>query len=46
MKIKEQIEEIKRRLLRLEVLVWILCGVNGIKLGTDAIPIVSALLNG
>lgn len=41
---KSDIENLKQRMFRIETIVWIILGVNGIKLGVDSIPIVSALL--
>ena len=38
------IENLKQRMFRVETIVWILLGVNGIKLGVEAIPLVSAAL--
>jgi len=42
---KMNIKEIERRLLRVEVLVWILCGINGLKFTTEMIPVIQAMIN-
>ena len=46
MTIKSDLENLKSRMFRVETLVWIIAGVNGIKLGADVIPTVAAMLLG
>ena len=44
MTLSTDMENLKQRMLRVETIVWIILGVNGIKLGVDAIPLVSAMI--
>ena len=39
-------EEIRKRLYRVETLIWILVGINGLNGAKDLIPLVSAMLGG
>ena len=38
-------EDLKKRLFRVETLLWILTGTGIVKFGSDVLPMVSAILN-
>ena len=44
MKIKEELEGLKKRMTRIETIAWLLLGANGIKLGGEAVSLVSAYM--
>jgi hypothetical protein len=46
MTIKQDLEGLKQRMFRVETLVWVIAGVNGIKLGADVLPTVAAMFLG
>lgn len=46
MTIKQELENLKSRLFRIETIVWILAISNGIQLGTDNIPTLLNMISG
>ena len=46
MTIKQDLENLKSRMFRVETLVWVIMGINGIKFGVDVLPTVAAMLLG
>jgi hypothetical protein len=39
-----EIKLLKDKLFRIETIVWILAGINGLKLGVESIPVISAMI--